>query len=148
MENQARLFKWSAIPYEQLSAHIERRFVHGESIMLAQLRLARGAIVPLHSHHNEQVSYILEGALKFWIGAEDGEEIVVGAGKCSTSLLISPIERKPWRIVSRWTSSVPRERIGSTATTRISEDRAGLPGTGNRLPVTGYRFLVWGTGNR
>ena len=81
MEKQARLFKWSEIPYEQLSAHIERRFVHGESIMLAQLRLARGAIVPLHSHHNEQVSYILEGALKFWIGAEDGEEIVVGAGE-------------------------------------------------------------------
>ncbi len=81
MENSARLFKWSEIPYEQLSEHIERRFVHGESIMLAQLRLARGAIVPLHSHHNEQVSYILEGALKFWIGAEDGEEIVVGAGE-------------------------------------------------------------------
>ncbi len=81
MKNSARLFKWSEIPYEQLSEHIERRFVHGESIMLAQLRLARGAIVPLHSHHNEQVSYILEGALKFWIGAEDGEEIVVGAGE-------------------------------------------------------------------
>ncbi len=81
MENQARLFKWSEIPYERLNERIERRFVHGESVMLAQLRLARGAIVPLHSHHHEQVSYIVEGTLKFWIGGEDGKEILVRAGE-------------------------------------------------------------------
>ena len=81
MENSARHIKWDEMPYEQLSEHIQRRFVHGESIMLAQFQLARGAIIPLHSHHNEQVSYILAGALKFWIGSEDGEEIVVGAGE-------------------------------------------------------------------
>ena len=32
-------------------------------------------------HENEQFTYILEGALRFWIGAEDGEEIVVRAGE-------------------------------------------------------------------
>ena len=37
-----------------------------------------GAHVPLHHHHNEQVTYILEGALKFAI---DGQEIVVRAGE-------------------------------------------------------------------
>ena len=81
MENSARHIKWDEMPYEQLSERIHRRFVHGESIMLAQFQLARGAIIPLHSHHNEQVSYILEGALKFWIGFEDGKEIVVGVGE-------------------------------------------------------------------
>ena len=78
MTNSARHLKWEEIPFEKLGKLIRRRFVHGESIMLAQLRMAHGAVVPLHSHHNEQLSYILEGALKFWIGAEEGEAIVVG----------------------------------------------------------------------
>ena len=81
MEDTARHYKWDEMPYEQLSERIRRRFVHGESIMLAQFQLDRGAIIPLHSHHNEQVSYILEGSLKFWIGSGKGEEIVVGAGE-------------------------------------------------------------------
>ena len=81
MENSARLFKLSEMPYEQLGKGIQRRFIHGESIMLSELRLARGAIVPLHNHHNEQVTHIVEGAVKFWIGAEDGEEIVVREGE-------------------------------------------------------------------
>ncbi len=81
MENTSRHYKWSEMPFEQLSEHIQRRFVHGESIMLAQLKLARGAVIPLHSHHNEQVSYILEGSLTFWIGPGEGEEIVVSAGE-------------------------------------------------------------------
>ena len=48
--------------------------------MLAQFQLARGAVIPLHSHHHEQVSYILEGSLKFWLGPDE-EAIVVGAGE-------------------------------------------------------------------
>ena len=63
MENSARLFKLSEMPYEQLGKGIQRRFIHGESIMLSELRLARGAIVPLHNHHNEQVTHIVEGAV-------------------------------------------------------------------------------------
>jgi quercetin dioxygenase-like cupin family protein len=46
--------------------------------MLARVLLKKGCIVPEHSHHNEQLTYILEGALKFWI---DGKEIVVRAGE-------------------------------------------------------------------
>jgi quercetin dioxygenase-like cupin family protein len=43
--------------------------------------LKKGCIVPLHSHENEQLTYILEGALRFWIGSEDAEPIVVGVGE-------------------------------------------------------------------
>ncbi|HUO15796.1 MAG TPA: cupin domain-containing protein [Verrucomicrobiae bacterium] len=50
----------------------------GQKIMLARVLLKKGCIVPEHSHHNEQLTYILEGALKFWI---DGKEIVVNAGE-------------------------------------------------------------------
>jgi quercetin dioxygenase-like cupin family protein len=46
--------------------------------MLARLRLRKGCIVPLHSHENEQITYILEGALKFSL---QGKDIVVRAGE-------------------------------------------------------------------
>jgi quercetin dioxygenase-like cupin family protein len=50
-------------------------------MMLAQVYLKKGCIVPKHSHENEQLTYILEGALKFWIGDDGAEEIVVRAGE-------------------------------------------------------------------
>ncbi len=46
--------------------------------MLARILLKKGCVVPLHSHHNEQVSYVLEGALKFWV---DDRELTVSAGE-------------------------------------------------------------------
>lgn len=50
-------------------------------MMLAHVYLDKGAIVPQHSHHNEQLTYILEGALHFWIGEDGSQEIVVSAGE-------------------------------------------------------------------
>ena len=60
---------------------IGRRLVTGDELMIAHVYLAKGAIVPQHSHHNEQLTYILEGALRFWLG-DDGSEVVdVRAGE-------------------------------------------------------------------
>jgi quercetin dioxygenase-like cupin family protein len=72
---------WSAVPIEDLNPLLQRHFVVGQSIMLARVLLKKGCIVPEHSHHNEQLTYILQGALKFWI---DGKEIVVHAGEVLT----------------------------------------------------------------
>lgn len=72
---------WSSVPLEDLNPLLQRHFVVGREIMLARVLMKKGCIVPLHSHHNEQVTYILEGALKFWI---DGKEIVVNAGEVLT----------------------------------------------------------------
>jgi len=69
---------WTAVPLEDLNPLLQRQFVVGQEIMLARVLLKKGCIVPEHSHHNEQLTYILEGALKFWI---DGREIVVHAGE-------------------------------------------------------------------
>ena len=69
---------WHTIPLEDLKPLLQRQFVVGQEIMLARVLLKKGCIVPLHSHHNEQLTYILDGALKFWI---DGKEIVVHAGE-------------------------------------------------------------------
>jgi quercetin dioxygenase-like cupin family protein len=69
---------WHTIPLEELNPLLQRQFVVGQEIMLARVLLKKGCIVPEHSHHNEQLTYILDGALKFWI---DGEQIVVHAGE-------------------------------------------------------------------
>src|SRR5258708_10850360 len=68
---------WHTIPLEALNPLLQRQFVVGQEIMLARVLLKKGCIVPEHSHHNEQLTYILDGALKFWI---DGEEIFVHSG--------------------------------------------------------------------
>jgi quercetin dioxygenase-like cupin family protein len=72
---------WHIVPVEDLNPLFQRQFVVGEDIMVARVLMKKGCIVPLHSHYNEQVTYILEGALKFWI---DGKEIVVNAGEVLT----------------------------------------------------------------
>jgi len=69
---------WTTVPLEDLNPLLQRQMVWGKEIMLARVLLKKGCIVPEHSHHNEQLTYILEGALKFWI---DGKEIVVNAGE-------------------------------------------------------------------
>jgi quercetin dioxygenase-like cupin family protein len=69
---------WNTVPLEDLNPLLRRQFVVGQEIMLARVLLSKGCIVPEHSHHNEQLTYVLEGALKFWI---DGREIVVHAGE-------------------------------------------------------------------
>jgi quercetin dioxygenase-like cupin family protein len=69
---------WHTIPLEDLNPLLQRQFVVGQEIMVARVLLKKGCVVPEHSHHNEQLTYILEGALKFRI---DGRDIVVNAGE-------------------------------------------------------------------
>ena len=74
-------YRWDDMPREQLSDTLERRLITGERMMLAHVYLKKGAIVPRHAHDNEQLTYILEGALRFWIGEDEAEEVVVRAGE-------------------------------------------------------------------
>jgi len=69
---------WNSVMVEDLSPFLQRQLVVGQEIMLARILMKKGCIVPEHSHPNEQLTYVLEGALKFWI---DGKEIVVNAGE-------------------------------------------------------------------
>jgi quercetin dioxygenase-like cupin family protein len=69
---------WHTIRLEDLNPLLQRQFVVGQEIMLARVLLKKGCVVPEHSHHNEQLTYVLDGALKFWI---DGQEIVVHSGE-------------------------------------------------------------------
>ncbi len=76
-----RHFRWDEMPKEKVTDSLQRRLVTGERMMLAHVYLDKGCIVPKHSHENEQLTYILEGALKFWIGEDGAEEVVVRAGE-------------------------------------------------------------------
>lgn len=79
MEHKAsvRTFRWDEMEKESVIDGIERRIITGERMMLTHIYLKRGAVVPRHSHDNEQLTYILEGALRFWIGDGEAEAEVI-----------------------------------------------------------------------
>ena len=78
MTAPARLFRWDEIELEKVTDMISRKMVTGEREMVAQIYLKKGALVPMHSHESEQMTCILQGALKFLVG---GEDIVVREGE-------------------------------------------------------------------
>lgn len=73
-----RHIRMEDVPVEQMNPFLDRQFVSGERSMLARIILRKGCVVPMHSHDNEQISYVLEGALRFLI---EEKEIVVAAGE-------------------------------------------------------------------
>lgn len=70
--------RWDEIPAEQINPTISRRYITADRVTVARFELKRGAVVPQHAHENEQVSYIISGALKFVF---DGRDIVVRGGE-------------------------------------------------------------------
>ncbi|MDQ3346619.1 MAG: cupin domain-containing protein, partial [Acidobacteriota bacterium] len=73
-----RLHRWDEIALEKVTEMISRKIVTGAREMVAQVYLKKGALVPMHSHESEQMTYVLQGALKFLI---NGEEITVREGE-------------------------------------------------------------------
>lgn len=74
-------YRWNDVEREELHEKLARRLITGDQIMLAHVYLKKGCVVPKHSHVNEQLTYILEGALKFAIGDDGKDEVVVRAGE-------------------------------------------------------------------
>lgn len=80
MNDTVTLFRWEEIPKEVVTETFSRRLLWCDRIMLAQVFLKKGTIVPRHSHENEQISHITKGVLRFWIG-EDDQMMDVRAGE-------------------------------------------------------------------
>jgi len=78
---EVTFYRWDSMKKERVSDMLERRLITGDRMMLAHVYLKKGCIVPKHSHENEQLTYILEGALKFKIGDDGADEITVSAGE-------------------------------------------------------------------
>jgi quercetin dioxygenase-like cupin family protein len=74
----ARLHRWDEIALEKITEMMSQKIIAGEREMLAQIYLKRGALIPLHSHASEQMTYILQGSLRFVVG---GEEVIVREGE-------------------------------------------------------------------
>ena len=73
-----QFYEWDRIEKEQLSPVFARQVIHGDTLTVARVYLAKGCKVPEHSHHNEQISIIEQGSLRFVVG---GVEKVVRAGE-------------------------------------------------------------------
>ncbi len=87
----ATKYSWSDIPLEQLNPQLSRRLVTGKDVMVAHVHLKAGCVVPKHHHVNEQVTYILQGAMRLWVGDQvdsqnDADGIVLKTGE----LLVIP----------------------------------------------------------
>ena len=74
----SKLHRWDEIEPEQMNALVTRQYIVGTNTMLARLALKKGAVVPTHQHFHEQISHVVEGALKFLI---EGKEVIVRAGE-------------------------------------------------------------------
>jgi unsaturated pyranuronate lyase len=68
---------WNGMPWEEVTASISRKIVTGANVMVSHVCLKKGAIVPEHAHVSEQISYILDGSLKFWVGKQ---EVILQSG--------------------------------------------------------------------
>ncbi len=80
-QQRARLFRWESMPKERLSDKLDRRMITGDRVMITHIYLKKGCVVPRHHHHNEQITYVLEGALRFKLGDAGEEQVDVRAGE-------------------------------------------------------------------
>ncbi|MBM3778647.1 MAG: cupin domain-containing protein [Acidimicrobiia bacterium] len=78
MSAPATLHRWDEIALEKVTEMISRKIITGDREMVTQIYLKRGAIVPMHEHESEQMTYVLSGSLKFLVG---GEEVIVREGE-------------------------------------------------------------------
>ena len=78
---QATWYRWDDLTKEAVNPSLSRRLITGDRVMLAHVYLKKGCIVPKHAHENEQFTYILDGALRFLVGEDGREEVVVRAGE-------------------------------------------------------------------
>jgi quercetin dioxygenase-like cupin family protein len=78
---QVTFSRWDDIERERVTDTLDRKLITGDGIMLAHVYLKKGCVVPKHQHHNEQFTYIIEGALRFSIGEDGAEQVTVRAGE-------------------------------------------------------------------
>src|SRR5256885_9743921 len=75
---------WSSIPTEPLSPLIDRQYINTGNVTVARFFLRKGASVPEHKHHNEQIAFVLSGKMRFIM---EGRSITLNPGE---TLCIAP----------------------------------------------------------
>lgn len=64
-------------PVEMVPGLWRRTLSWGERLMVVQVTLEAGAVVPAHRHPHEQITYVVEGELSMEV---EGRTYVLGAG--------------------------------------------------------------------
>jgi len=85
--SQATHVRWNDLPRERVGELIERRYVTGVHLTMAQFFLAKGCLVATHEHESEQFVNVVAGKLRLRLGAEGAEVADVAAGEV---LMIPP----------------------------------------------------------
>ena len=113
-----RHFRWDDMPIEKVKEGLGRRLVTGERMMLAHIYLDKGSVVPLHSHDNEQLTYVLEGALHFLARGGRGRRWSCAPERSCIFRRGCRTRRSRWKTRWTWMSSARPGRTGWTAPTR------------------------------
>ena len=80
-QDKVELLQWDDIPMETVNPSMRRQIITGELMTVARIYFKDGFLVPMHSHHNEQITQVISGVLKFRLGKDGDEAIDVGPGQ-------------------------------------------------------------------
>lgn len=80
LQTNVQTIHWDDVELETVNASMKRRIVTGEMLTVAKIYLADGFVVPMHSHHNEQVTQVLKGRMRFVFGEDRAREMELGPG--------------------------------------------------------------------
>jgi quercetin dioxygenase-like cupin family protein len=94
---EAKVYRWSEIEPEQMNPLLTRQYCNGEQAMLARIMLKKGCLVPEHSHPNEQIAYIVSGAMEFVVAGvshiiRTGDILVIPANVRHSALALEDTE--------------------------------------------------------
>jgi len=78
MSSLLRVHRWDEIALEKVTEMISRKVISGQRATLTQVYFKKGALVPQHSHEAEQMTYVLQGVLRYLV---DADEVVVREGE-------------------------------------------------------------------
>jgi quercetin dioxygenase-like cupin family protein len=71
---------WESVPTEIVNSKMERKLVYGDKIMVARMKIKDGFRVPLHRHHHEQITQVISGTMRFWLGENREETLELSGG--------------------------------------------------------------------
>ena len=91
---------WESVPSEEVTPSMHRKIVSGEKLMIARLKFKDGFEVPLHHHVHEQVTQVISGQMRFWLGENKeqvmdlypGDVIVIPSNLPHAALMIGDVE--------------------------------------------------------
>ena len=81
MKNMQENISWDSVEEEQLNPSIKRKMIWGEKVMIARLELKDKCLVPQHKHDNEQITQVISGTIRFWLGKDKSEVIDINPGE-------------------------------------------------------------------